>query len=174
MSIENDVTFGTAGGRDLELDIYRPPSDIPRRSAVIQLHGGAFRVGSRAMMTPRAEALSALGYVCLPADYRLLHEAPWPAQLHDVKAAIRWTRENADQLGIEADRIVTQGNGAGGHLAMTSGINGSPDWEGDSGSPDASDACPALVQTRTQKRSHHLRIELCSGIADRFFSRCGK
>jgi acetyl esterase/lipase len=146
LNIENDVTFGTAGGRDLVLDIYRPPSEMSRRCAVIQLHGGAFRVGSRAMMAPRAEALSALGYVCLPADYRLLHEAPWPAQLHDVKAAIRWTRANADQLGIEADRIVIQGNSAGGHLAlMAAGTNGSPDWEGDNGSPDASSSVSAAM-----------------------------
>ena len=99
------------------------------------------------MMAPRAEALSALGFVCLAAEYRFVPEAPWPAQLHDVKAAIRWTREHADDLGIDTDRVVVQGNSAGGHLAlMAAGTADQPAWDTPDGN-DVSTAVAAAVAT---------------------------
>ncbi len=69
----------------------------------------------------------------------------WPAQLHDVKAAIRWTRANAARLGVEANRIAVAGYSAGGMLAlMAAGTNDKPEFEGSVGTPGVSskvDAC---------------------------------
>jgi acetyl esterase/lipase len=110
-------SYGTGGGRALSVTIFAP--DRPTtRTAVLLLHGGAWRVGSPADMAPYGRALAASGFVALAVEYRLLGEAPWPAQLEDVKAAIGWTRDNAERLGIEPGRIALEGFSAGGHLAL--------------------------------------------------------
>ena len=61
--------------------------------------------------------LASRGYVTASAEYRLSGEEPFPGPLYDVKAAIRFLRENADQYGIDPDRIAIWGSSAGGHLA---------------------------------------------------------
>jgi acetyl esterase/lipase len=58
------------------------------------------------------------GYVCVTGEYRVMDEAPWPAQIQDVKATIRWMRANNDSLGIDPAAIVVGGKSAGGHLAL--------------------------------------------------------
>ncbi len=129
MPSERDVVFASAGGVDLALDIDRPEGETTR-TAIIFLHGGGWRVGSREAMRPVARRMAAHGFVGLPAQYRLLDQDPWPAQLHDVKAAIRWTRAHADALGIDPARIVLWGSSAGGHLAlMAAGTANDPAFE---------------------------------------------
>jgi acetyl esterase/lipase len=100
-------------GPDLDAD---PPGD--ERTAVIVLHGGGWRMGGPEHLHPRCQALSRRGFTAVAAEYRLLGEAPWPAALHDVRAAIRWVRDNADELGVEPDRVVVQGHSAGAHLGL--------------------------------------------------------
>jgi acetyl esterase/lipase len=56
--------------------------------------------------------------VALAVQYRLLGDAPWPAQIQDVNSAIRWARRNAGNLGVDANKIVVEGLSAGGHLAL--------------------------------------------------------
>lgn len=124
MASEKDITFECAAGADLKLDVYRPDA-ASVRTAILYFHGGGWRAGSREMMRPDARAMAALGFVGLPAQYRLLGQAPWPAQIHDVKAAIRWTRAHAAELGIDPDRIVLWGSSAGAQLALLAG--GTPD-----------------------------------------------
>ncbi len=116
VALEENVTFGQAGGRDLLCDIYRPSAQVTKRTAVIHLHGGGFRGGSKAGAR-LARPLAALGYTCVSATYRLLPET-WPAQLEDVKSAITWTRNNAADLGIETDKVVLLGYSAGGYIAL--------------------------------------------------------
>ncbi len=106
------------GPRDLAAHVFRPEPSKSLRTAVILLHGGAWRFGSAEAMVPYAEALARLGFVAIAAEYRLLGEAPWPAQLDDVWDAIAWTRSRAGELGIDADKIALQGFSAGGHLAL--------------------------------------------------------
>jgi len=106
------------GPRDLAAHVFRPEPARSLRTAVILLHGGAWRFGSAEAMVPYAEALARLGFVAIAAEYRLLGEAPWPAQLDDVWDAIAWTRSQSGELGIDADKIALQGFSAGGHLAL--------------------------------------------------------
>src|ERR1700761_7740000 len=105
MASEKDVIYASIDGQDLKLDIY-PAEGEAKRAAILYFHGGGWRGGSREAMRPDARAMAALGYVGLPAQYRLLGEAPYPAQIHDVKAAIRWTRANAARLDIDPERII--------------------------------------------------------------------
>jgi acetyl esterase/lipase len=116
------------GARPLELDLYLPASRAP---VVVFLHGGGWRLGSRHSAGPSFtgsepfEQLAAAGIAVASIDYRLSGEAVWPAQLHDAKAAVRWLRSRADEVGIDPDRIAAWGESAGGHLAALLGLTGS-------------------------------------------------
>jgi acetyl esterase/lipase len=127
VGIEHDVVFGTGGGRELRCDIYTPPGDPTRAPCVILVHGGAWRIGDRSQLRGYGILLGRIGYVCVAPEYRLTPESPWPAQIHDVNAAIRWVRANDERLGIDADRIAIEGNSAGAHLALLAA--GTPDLE---------------------------------------------
>src|SRR5437764_7219253 len=133
ITIEKDVVFAHAGGRDLLCDVYRPPSASTKRTAIVHLHGGGFRGGSKEGARV-AKPLAALGYVCVATQYRLSGEAKWPAQIEDVKAAIRWVRANASDLDVDPAKIVVCGYSAGGHLAIVaSGSQDLPAFEGSGG-----------------------------------------
>lgn len=134
VDIEEGVVFGTGGGRELRGDVFRPAQADGPVPGVLLLHGGGWRGGDRTQLRGYGILLGRAGYVCVAAEYRLIPESPWPAQIHDVKAAIRWMRANADELGIDPDRIAVEGNSAGAHLALLAA--GTPDMaelEGEGG-----------------------------------------
>lgn len=128
------------GYRPLLLDLYTPRAgDAPPRAVVVFLHGGGWQAGSRRVFCPTwrdwrpspFERLVAAGIAVASVDYRLSAEAVFPAQLHDVKAAVRWLRAHAGELGLEPARMVAWGESAGGHLAALLGLTGGqPDLEG--------------------------------------------
>ena len=134
VKVEKDVVYGKGGDMDLRCDIYRPPSGTEKHMALIHLHGGGFRGGSKADLPGKVTAVTALGYVSIGAQYRLTGVAKWPAQLQDVRTAIRWTRTNAASLGIDPKRIAVVGYSAGGFLSLASaGTMNLPELEGESG-----------------------------------------
>ena len=146
VTMQRDVVFGTGGRRDLHCDVYRPPGSQGRAPAVLLVHGGGWRSGDRTQLQGYGILLGRAGYVCVASEYRLIPEAPWPAQIHDVKAALRWMRANADELGIDPHRIAVEGNSAGAHLALlAAGTPGVAAFEGDGGNPDeATDVAAAI------------------------------
>ena len=82
------------------------------------------------MLARRSAELVGHGFTAVAVEYRLTGEAPWPAQLHDVKRAIRHVRANANALGVDPDRIVLQGHSAGAHLALlAAGTADDPAWD---------------------------------------------
>jgi acetyl esterase/lipase len=64
------------------------------------------------------------GYAVVSINYRLSGEAIFPAQIYDVKAAVRWIRANAKQYKLNPDRIAAWGGSAGGHLSSLAGTSG--------------------------------------------------
>lgn len=143
--LETDLPYGTGGGRDLLMDVLRP--DVPphpERPAVIWVHGGGWRGGVR---NPHPNGMLArCGFVTASISYRLSQDAVFPAQIHDVKAAIRFLRANAARWGIDPERIGIWGHSAGGHLAALAAVSGGmPALEGDGGSPDESSLVQAAV-----------------------------
>jgi acetyl esterase/lipase len=122
----------------------------------VLVHGGAWRTGDRAQLRGYGILLGREGYVCIAPEYRLTAESPWPAQIHDVKAAIRFVRANAASLGIDPDRIAIEGNSAGAHLALLAA--GTPDLaelEGDGGNAGVSTAVAAAIGVYTPTRFYH-------------------
>ena len=131
------------GYRPLELDLYTPPPGATP-PVIVFLHGGGWRLGTRAVFCPTwrdwspdpFQRLVAAGFAVASADYRLSAEAVFPAQLQDVRSAVHWLRNRSAELGVDATRIVVWGESAGGHLAALLGLTAdAPDVTGgDSGS----------------------------------------
>jgi acetyl esterase/lipase len=124
------ITYAaTAGYRPLQLDLWVPDSATPP-PLVVWIHGGGWMIGDRRYLPETLrpnqlfDALLAAGLAVATIDYRLALEAPFPAQLHDAKAAIRYLRAHANELGISTDRIGVWGESAGGHLAALVGLTG--------------------------------------------------
>lgn len=110
-------TTSYPSARDMRADVFPAVGD-DQRTAVLVLHGGGWRAGGPEHMHPRCEVLAERGFAVIAIEYRLLGEAAWPAPLDDVRAAIRWTRTHAKDLGVEPDRIALQGHSAGAHLSL--------------------------------------------------------
>ncbi|MEL7028728.1 MAG: alpha/beta hydrolase [Pseudomonadota bacterium] len=99
--------------------------------AVILIHGGAFKMGSKEMDYNHAKLLVENGYVAISINYRLSGEAVFPAAVHDCKAAIRYVRANADKYKVNPDQIGAWGASAGGNLtAMMATSAGDPYADG--------------------------------------------
>ncbi|MEV8531419.1 alpha/beta hydrolase [Streptomyces sp. NPDC051211] len=122
------ITYATTPGyRPRLLDVHVPAGDEPV-PAVIWIHGGGWLEGDRRYPPPtvpvellhRSVLRAGMALVCI--DYRHSLEAPFPAQLHDVKAAIRYVRQFADAFRIDPERLGVWGESAGGHLAALAGL----------------------------------------------------
>ena len=108
--------------QDLLLDLLLPSSSSA--PVVIFLHGGGWKSGSRAPVPSRVSDLCARGYAVASIDYRLTGTAVWPAQIQDVRGAVRWLRAHAFVYGLDPDRFAAWGESAGAHLAALLGTSG--------------------------------------------------
>ena len=128
---EANIEYSNVGGK-LEMDIVRPRGPSSElRPAVLLVHGGGFRAGTRESYLPMAARLAERGYVAATASYRLAPRNQFPAAVHDVKAAVRFLRANAAKYGIDPERIGAMGGSAGGHLVLFLGLTaGVPEFEG--------------------------------------------
>ena len=115
---QKDIVYAEVNGRKLLLDVYMP-SSTANPYLIIWIHGGAWHSGTKDS-PPKSFVES--GYALASVDYRLSVEAKFPAQLHDIKAAVRYLRANASKYGYRADKIVIAGSSAGGHLAVLAGV----------------------------------------------------
>jgi acetyl esterase/lipase len=116
-----DVVYRRVAGSSLRLDVFepaRPPRSGVRRPAVLQIHGGAWIIGDkREQGLPLLKLLAAHGWVGFNANYRLSPGATWPDHLVDLKHALAWIREHADDYHVDPDFVAVTGGSAGGHLA---------------------------------------------------------
>lgn len=127
-----NLTYATWNAEDgstqpLRLELLVPSGTSAPVPVLIWIHGGGWFSGSRLPIPSGVSALCSRGYAVASVDYRLVPDAIWPAQLHDVKAAVRWLRAHADSYGLDPDRFASFGESAGGHLAAmlgtTSGLS---------------------------------------------------
>ncbi|OBF83487.1 alpha/beta hydrolase [Mycobacterium sp. 852002-51163_SCH5372311] len=113
-----DVVTRTVGQPATRVLVITPEGHRTNRPAVLALHGGGMIVGSPQLeLVTHGRLARELGAVVVSPDYRLAPENPFPAALDDSMATLQWMRQNAGDLGIDADRIAVVGRSAGGGLA---------------------------------------------------------
>ena len=128
----SDVTYATVNGKALRLDLYMPPG-VARPPLVVWVHGGAWSGGVKTGYPLPVEYTQG-GFALAAIEFRLSSDAPFPAPVYDIKAAIRFLRAKSQQYGYRADRIVLAGDSSGGHLAVFVGVtNGEKEFEGNVG-----------------------------------------
>jgi acetyl esterase/lipase len=143
---ESGIEYSKPDGEALQLDLARPKSPAGRCPAILCIHGGGFRAGKREGWDGRCKMLAERGYVAVTVTYRLAPKHPYPAAIHDVKAAVRWLRANAATYSIDPDRIGVTGDSAGGHLAQFLGVTGGvAGFEGTGGNPEVSSRVSCVV-----------------------------
>ncbi|HUG17842.1 MAG TPA: alpha/beta hydrolase [Planctomycetaceae bacterium] len=126
--VRKDIEYAIVGEHRLLLDLHFPATEGPH-PLVVWVHGGAWRSGSKDAMP--LGALVELGYAIASVDYRLSPVAPFPAQVHDIKAAIRFLRASHEKYSLKTEKIAIAGASAGGHLAALVGVtNGLEPLEG--------------------------------------------
>jgi acetyl esterase/lipase len=140
LSTEQDVVYAKTGNTELKLDLARPAGPAGLVPAVLVIHGGAWRRGDKADVRPLLSEFGRRGYLAASPQYRLCPDHPFPAQVHDVKAAVRWIKSNAKKYGVDRERVGALGFSAGGHLALLLALTSPSDGlEGDvsAGAPDS-------------------------------------
>ena len=152
LSIPETVTFETGleyanpDGQHLQLNLARPKHSAAPMPAILLIHGGGFRAGTREGYNALCAQLADRGFVAATVSYRLAPKYPFPAAVHDVKAAVRWLRANATKYQIDPSRIGVTGDSAGGHLAQFLGVTaGVPQFEGEGGNPKYSSEVTCVV-----------------------------
>ncbi|HVN51643.1 MAG TPA: alpha/beta hydrolase [Acidimicrobiales bacterium] len=116
--VDRNVEFRRVAGKRLRLDVHRPATSGRGRPAIMQIHGGAWMIGDkREQGLPLLRHLASHGWVGFNVNYRLSPSATFPDHLVDLKAALVWIRQHADDYGIDPDFVVVTGGSAGGHLA---------------------------------------------------------
>src|SRR5947209_7968278 len=118
---EKDIVFGKGGDTDLHLDLARPKDAAGPLPCIVVNHGGGWRGGNFKVHVPQIFDFAKSGFVSATVQYRLVPSARWPAQIEDMKCAVRHLRANADKYGIAKDRFGAIGFSAGAHLSMLLG-----------------------------------------------------
>jgi len=112
-----DIVYSRVGGLNLKLDVYHHVSKPANCPVLMQIHGGAWILGSKNEQgLPLMRHLAQRGWVCVSVDYRLSPHATFPDHLVDLKRAIAWIQEHIAEYGGDASRLVVTGGSAGGHL----------------------------------------------------------
>lgn len=140
---KEDVEYGTGGGMPLKLDIARPLGLTEPAPGLVFIHGGGWAAGNKAIYRKFIQSCAEQGYVAVTVGYRFAPAHRFPAQVEDVKCAVRWLRAHADELGLDPERIGAMGHSAGAHLSMMLGVMDAEDGlEGEGGWADQ----PSKVQ----------------------------
>ena len=171
---ERDVAYrdDTPRPHNLLDIVYHKENAKGGRPLIILVHGGGWHGGSkwafgRAALPRYGEA----GYVAASINYRLSGVAKFPAQIEDVKAAIRWLRANAEKYGIDPDRIGLIGGSAGAHLVALAGAASPEDGlEGDGPHLDKSSRVQCVV---ARSGIYDLRPEIIGAEGNKDFAVVG-
>ncbi|MDA0658831.1 MAG: alpha/beta hydrolase [Planctomycetota bacterium] len=126
-----ELIYAQVSDVPLALDLHLPEATAPDSGypTIIWVHGGAWRSGSKESVP--IQELVERGYVIASVNYRLSPVAKFPAQIHDIKAAIRFLRANAIDLKLDQRKMIVAGVSAGAHLAALVGVtNGHAELEG--------------------------------------------
>ena len=126
--VSSDLVYREVDGYRLRLDVYEPEfaestGSNRRRPAILAIHGGGWRGGSKSDYGRSLLPLVRSGFVLIAVDYRLSRprKPSWPGNLDDLRSALSWVQANSERFGIDRGRIALMGASAGGHLALLLG-----------------------------------------------------
>jgi acetyl esterase/lipase len=123
ISTSFNIVYSDEGARKLHLDLFMPKEKKKSgRAAILFIHGGGWRSGDRTMDHQMAAKMASLGYVTAAVEYKLSTEALYPEAIYNVKAAVKWIKENAKKYNINKNKIVLMGSSAGGQIAALAGV----------------------------------------------------
>jgi len=143
---QTDIEYSNPDDQHLQLNLARPKTGEGPFPAVLCIHGGGFRAGTRDGYDGLCMQLAKRGYVAVTITYRLSPKYKFPAAVHDTKAAVRWLRANAATYKINPDKIGVTGGSAGGHLAKFLAVTAHvPEFEGTGGNPEQSSSVACVV-----------------------------
>lgn len=122
--VESDITYCTIDNLTLKLDLYFPAARATPAPALVNIHGGSWSGGDKSRSDTAADipTLVARGYVVAVVNYRHAPTHRFPAQIQDVKCAVRFLRANAARYNLDPNRIGAWGCSAGGHLVALLGV----------------------------------------------------
>jgi acetyl esterase/lipase len=133
VAVRKDVAY-LGGSRKEKADIYSPLDHDRTKPlpGIIVIHGGGFNDGDKARGRELniSENLTLKGYVCMSINYKLRRtqgQVTWPQSVHDAKAAVRYLRKEAADLGVDPDKIGVIGCSAGCNLSMMLATTGAAD-----------------------------------------------
>ena len=141
-----DIEYGTGGGEKLRLDLARPEKMERAAPCILVIHGGGWARGDKRQHTDLIYKLAQQGYVAATVQYRFCPKHVFPAQVEDVKCAVRYLRAHADEHKINPALFGAIGFSAGAHLSMMLGTMGKDDGiEGSGGHADQNSQVQCVV-----------------------------
>jgi acetyl esterase/lipase len=151
LRVVRDIVYARYGDRALRLDLYLPPAATNRPiPGVLVIRGGGWQKGDKEGFGFMAGAIAKAGLAAASIEYRTSSEAPFPAAIHDAKAAVRWLRANAAEYAIDSRALGVIGGSAGGHLAALLGTSDRvAELEGKGGHAGVSSRVAAVVAMAT-------------------------
>ncbi|MDA1092658.1 MAG: alpha/beta hydrolase [Acidobacteria bacterium] len=120
--VEPNVTYHVANNHENKLDLYLPANASGPVPVLLMIHGGGWVAGTKESQLLRAMPYLEMGWAVANVTYRLVQVSRAPAAIEDCLCALQWIARNADNYNFDLSRIVTTGNSAGGHLALTTGM----------------------------------------------------
>jgi len=162
---ESGIVYRSRSGVELKMDIAIPETGSGPWPAVVLIFGGGFASGNRQNWMYALSGVTKKGYVAVTIDYSLTSaRSPdykplfvFPAQVHDVKSAIRWLRKNSAKFGVDPEHIAAVGFSSGGNLALLLGMTADTDLaESDAaGGPSARVQAVVNLAGCTDLVAHH-------------------
>ena len=117
-----NVVYHEANNHENSLDLYLPTNSSGPTPVLLMIHGGGWVAGTKEGQSLRLLPYLEMGWAVVNVSYRLVQVSRAPAAVEDCLCALRWIAQNADQYNFDLSKIVTTGNSAGGHLALTTAL----------------------------------------------------
>jgi acetyl esterase/lipase len=117
-----NVVYHVANNHENKLDLYVPANASGPVPVLMMIHGGGWVLGTKEAQLLRAMPYLEMGWAVVNVTYRLVQVSRAPAAVEDCLCALQWIAQNAERYNFDLSRIVTTGNSAGGHLALTTGM----------------------------------------------------